>query len=150
MTLTRRAALAALALMPALARAADRPAGILIEDARAVATSPSSPAGAVYMRIVNQGTKDDRLVGVRTSAAARAMLHATETSDGIARMRHLDDGIPLPAGGTAVLAPGGDHIMLMGLSRPLADGGTLTVTLVFAVAGELTIDVPVRIGPPAE
>ena len=122
--------------------------GILIEDARAFAVGPKAPSGAVYMRITNETAKDDRLVEVRTDVAERAMLHTSEVADGIARMRPLRDGIPVPAGQTVTLQRGGSHVMLMGLSAPLADGGSIGLTLVFAVAGAIPVTVPVSVDAP--
>ena len=90
----RFALAAALAFVPLLSAAAGLPVlahhnGILVEDGYATAAGPSAPTGAVYMRITNEGPRDDRLLEVRTDAAARAMLHASEVSDGVSRMRPL-------------------------------------------------------------
>lgn len=142
-----------LALAPLAAAATDlailaHQNGILIADGRALSVGPNAPTGAVYMRITNETAQDDRLVEVRTDAAARAMLHVTELTDGIARMRHLQDGIPVPAGQTVTLQRGGSHVMLMGLTPPLADGATIGLTLVFAVAGAIPVSVPVGIEGP--
>jgi hypothetical protein len=54
------------------------------------------------------------------------------------------DSIPVPAGGTVDLVPGGYHVMLMGLRQPLADGAKVPLTLVFEKAGEIKIEVTVR------
>ncbi len=144
----RIALAAALAFVPLLSAAAGLPVvahqnGILVEDGYATAAGASAPTGAVYMRITNEGSREDRLLEVRTDAAARALLHASEVSDGVSRMRPLRDGIAVPAGQTVLLDPGGSHVMLMGLTAPLADGGSVPMTLVFAVAGEIPITVPV-------
>ncbi len=71
------------------------------------------------------------------------MLHASEITDGIARMTPLKDGIPVPAGQTVILERGGMHVMLMGLAAPLVDGGAVPLTLVFETAGEIPVTVPV-------
>jgi copper(I)-binding protein len=60
---------------------------------------------------------------------------------------HRLDAIPVAPGAPARLEPGGQHIMLMGLSAPLADGDTLELTLTFERAGEITLDVPVSKRP---
>ena len=54
------------------------------------------------------------------------------------------DQIPVPAGGTAVLEPGGFHIMMMGLAAPLEPGTTVEVTLTFENAGEVVVSADVR------
>jgi copper(I)-binding protein len=111
---------------------------------------PAPPAGAKsaagYLGIVNTGSAADRLLGVETGIAKRAMLHTTEhAEDGVARMVHLD-AIDIPAGGTVTLAPGGLHIMLMGLTGPLAEGDLIPAILIFEAAGrvevEFSVDAP--------
>jgi copper(I)-binding protein len=52
--------------------------------------------------------------------------------------------VELPAGVAVEMKPGGHHIMLMDLAKPLAAGTTFKLTLTFEKAGEITIDVPVR------
>ena len=59
------------------------------------------------------------------------------------RMREIKAGIPLPAGATHTLSRGGDHVMLMGVTQELVDGETVPLTLVFEIAGEVVIEVPV-------
>ena len=58
-------------------------------------------------------------------------------------MQEVDE-IALNAGEKVELKPGGYHIMLMKLAKPLESGSTITITLVFANAGEKMVDVPVR------
>lgn len=112
---------------------------------------PAPPAGARsaagYLEIVNQGSAPDRLLGVETGGAKRAMLHTTDhADDGVARMVHLD-AIEIPADGTVTLAPGGVHIMLMGLTGALSEGAVVPATLIFEKAGrveiEFSVDAPV-------
>ena len=54
-------------------------------------------------------------------------------------------GVVIPAGSSHVFAPGGDHVMLMGLTEPLDAGATLGLTLSFERAGEIRIEVPVEL-----
>lgn len=119
-------------------------ATITIEDAYARAASPVAKSGAIFMTIQNSGTTDDRLVAASTDAAKRAELHThIENAEGVMRMVEVEDGFPVPAGGSHTLARGGDHVMLMGLTGPLEQGANVTLTLVFEGAGEITVDVPV-------
>jgi hypothetical protein len=71
-----------------------------------------------------------------------AHLHATTQSGGVNRMRP-SDGLDIPAHGSIVLKNGGDHIMLMGLPRPLQVGGTIVLQLTFQRAGDVKVVVPV-------
>jgi copper(I)-binding protein len=53
------------------------------------------------------------------------------------------DTIDLPAGTAVSLKPGGYHIMLMNLAKPLEKGSSITLTLLLKTAGKLVIDLPV-------
>jgi copper(I)-binding protein len=111
----------------------------------AILTPPAGAKSAAgYLGIVNTGSTADRLLGVETGIAKRAVLHTTEHSDdGVARMVHLD-AINIPANGTVLLEPGGMHIMLMGLTGPLTQGDMIPATLVFERAGEVEIRLSVE------
>jgi hypothetical protein len=121
--------------------------GTLEIEHPAISAPPAGAKSAAgYLSIVNTGSTADRLLGVETGIAKRAMLHTTEhADDGVARMIHLD-AIDIPAGGTVTLAPGGLHIMLMGLTGPVTKGDMIPATLIFQTAGrvevEFSIDAP--------
>ena len=96
------------------------------------------------MVIHNDGPQADRLIGVGGDFAARVELHThRDSGNGVMQMIHVEEGFEIPAGGTHALRRGGDHVMLMGLSRPLPDGETVTLTLIFETTGEVVIEVPV-------
>jgi copper(I)-binding protein len=63
--------------------------------------------------------------------------------DGVMKMRKLEK-LGIPAGGSALLKPSGDHIMLFGLKAPLKEGDLLPITLVFEKAGEVKIDATIE------
>lgn len=120
---------------------------ILIEHpwARAAATANS----AAYLTLENTGTEADRLIGVATAAARSSELHSTSVdAQGVASMRPVQ-AIELPAGGQAQLAPGGLHIMLMGLTQPLEVGQHFPLSLTFEKAGLVTVEVAVEGRPTA-
>jgi len=124
---------------------------IAIRDAYARATTAMSVSGAAFMVIENHGPADDRLMSVTTDAAERAELHThEEDAAGVMRMIHVEDGFPIPAGGYRALDRGGDHVMLLGLRRPLQDGDALTLTLTFEAAGEIVLEIPVDLHRPAD
>lgn len=140
MTTTRRALLGA-ALLPILPAAAqDGP--IRVEQPWTRAAGQGAQ-GVGYMTIRNAGAQPDRLLGAESPAAQRVELH-THIRDGeVMRMRPVAD-IPVPAGGAATLQPGGLHLMLMGLNRPLAVGESVPVTLRFERAGSVTVNLAVQ------
>lgn len=98
--------------------------------------------GILYMTIRNAGSTDDALVGLSTPAAAQPMLHETVVENGVATMPHAST-IPIQAGETVALQPGGYHGMLVGLREPLREGVPFPVVLTFAKAGTVTVPVDV-------
>ena len=116
---------------------------LTVEVPWARASAGAARAGAAYLRIVNAGARDDRLVGVSAPVAARAELHTHTMTDGVMRMRKID-GVPVPGKRSVELKPGGRHVMLMGLAGPLRQGTAFPLTLVFERAGTITVPVPVR------
>jgi copper(I)-binding protein len=98
---------------------------------------------AVYFVLSNRD-QDDRLIGVRSSAANMVQVHATLVDEaGTASMQHQET-LDVPAGSMLTFRPGGLHVMLMGLTSDLVEGDILQVTLIFETYGELEIDVPVE------
>ena len=118
--------------------------GIEVQDAYAISAGPAAPTGAAFMVIHNQGDAPDRLIDVRSDAAARVELHThRENADGVMQMIHVAEGFDLPADGEILMERGGHHVMLMGLTAPLEQGAVFTITLVFEQAGEVPVDVTV-------
>lgn len=133
----KRAVLALLVLAAASPAAAQVKAGDLtIKDAvmRAVATGVPNTAG--YLTIVNAGSRSDRLLSVSCACARSVELHLSHVMDGTAMMMPAGP-VELPAGRTVSFAPGGYHLMVMGLKTPLVDGGSQEFTLKFEHAGEV-------------
>ncbi len=96
---------------------------------------------AAYLHLINLG-EPDRLISAATDAAGLVEIHEMLMSDGVMRMNPID-GIDLPTNESVVLEPGGLHIMLMDLQRPLVPGEALTLTLTFESGTTLTIAVPI-------
>ncbi len=98
---------------------------------------PAETMSAAYVQITNDGTATDTLVAVISSAAITE-LHETRIENNVARMRPVT-AVLIPAGETVRLEPGGIHIMLMGLPRPLLENDTLYLTLHFASGIAITV-----------
>jgi len=113
-----------------------------VSDPFARATPPNAKNGAAYATI--SSAEGDRLLSAATAVAKMAEIHETIVQDGVARMREIEGGLEIPAGHTVTLAPGGKHIMLMGLAGPLAAGEEITLTLTFEKAGEVVVTAPVK------
>ena len=116
---------------------------ISAHDAWARETGASDMA-AVYVTIENKGGADE-LTGVRANIAD-ATLHETTMEDGVMRMRPIEagQGLVVPSNGKLVLAPGGAHVMLMGLRKPLTNGDRFDVTLLFDRSRPERVTVTVR------
>jgi hypothetical protein len=95
-------------------------------------------SGVGYMTMRNTGPAPDRLVAARTPAARTVELHTHIRDGDVMRMRPVP-AIDLPPGGEVRLAPGGLHLMLIGLTGPLRQGERVPVTLVFERAGEMDV-----------
>lgn len=115
---------------------------LMIDHPVARTTIPDRP-GAAYATIKNMGMEDDRLIAASSPKAGRIELHTHIMENGIARMREVE-GIDVPAGGTAELKPGGDHIMLFKLENALSEGETFPLTLTFEKAGDVEVTVNVE------
>lgn len=116
--------------------------GVMVQEAWARAMPEGAKVGAAYVT-VKGGAEADALLGVSTPIAAQAMVHETINDNGVMKMREVAS-VPVPAGQTVTFAPGGNHIMLMGLKRPLKAGDRFPLTLKFAKAGDVTVTVTVR------
>ncbi len=133
------------------------PAAITVSEpwARAAISSASDGMGgsmmgaagnsAVYMTIKNSAATADRLVKAESDAAGAAELHTVSMVNGLMQMRPVE-AIDVPGGGSVTLAPGGFHLMLIGLKRDLKGGESVKVTLTFEKFGALVITAPVRAG----
>ena len=109
--------------------------------------TPAAPGGAetaaAYFTLENKGNMPDRLLAAATPEARSAALIAAENLNGVHAQRPVA-AVDLPPGAQAVFSPGGYHIALKGLTRPLKEGMSFPLTLTFAKAGEITVAVEVR------
>lgn len=94
---------------------------------------------AAYATITNMGTGDDTLIAVTAPGVTTIELHTMDMDGDVMRMREVEGGIGVPAGEAARLEPGGLHIMLIGLTVPLAEGTALPLTLTFASGTQMTV-----------
>ncbi|MEO8186247.1 MAG: copper chaperone PCu(A)C [Burkholderiaceae bacterium] len=124
---------------------------LVVSDAWARPTVPGQDVGAAYFSI--SSVRDSTLIEVQSDVAASVQIHRMSADGDVMRMRQLDR-LPLPAGQTVRLAPGGVHLMMMQLKRPLRIGDTVTLslTLVQRDGSQSTARVfaPVRGSPPAQ
>jgi len=108
------------------------------------ATAPSAPAGGGFLTITNTGSTSDRLISARSTVSEMTQIHEMKMDGNVMRMRELEKGLEIPAGGTVTLAPGGFHLMFMGLKGPFKQGTQVPVTLVFEKAGAVDVELSVE------
>ncbi|HEY0275349.1 MAG TPA: copper chaperone PCu(A)C, partial [Paenirhodobacter sp.] len=115
--LTGRLAAAAIILTASAAFAHD---GMAVKDAWARSSGPSARTGAAYMVIENHRATDDRLIAIKGDIAQKIEPHESKTdAAGVMSMAPIEGGITIPTHGNRAFNRGADHIMLMGLTRPL-------------------------------
>jgi copper(I)-binding protein len=132
---------AALAALVACSVMAQAPA-LIVQEAWARQV-PGSDVAAVYLSLRNPTTQPVRIVGVESSLASHAMIHETQTESGQSRMRPHEQ-LVVPAGQTVKLEPGGLHVMLHGVMRPIAAGQSVPLTLLLADGNKIQVAAVVR------
>lgn len=137
----RRFAIAALsaALLPLGAQAHDYTAGDMTVIHPAIPeTPPGARSAAGYFTLVNGGDAPDSLIEVRADVPAVG-LHRSESVDDVMTMTPVDR-VEVAPGAEVVFAPGGLHVMFMGLEAPMGEGDMVPATLVFERAGPVEVE----------
>lgn len=119
------------------------PGELAIENAWAAPTPGGVDVSAGYLTITNGTAEADALVGVSSPRAASAEIHEMTMQDGVMQMRAIER-LEIGAGQSVSLAPGGRHLMFLGVTQPFAVGETIPVRLRFEHAGELNVSLPVQ------
>ena len=124
-----------------LAGCASTPA-IEISDTWVKSSEMSMVGGmtAVYGTITNNSNQDVVLVGGHTDVTERVEVHEMAMSGGEMVMQQIEGGLVIPAGEKVTLEPGGNHMMLMDLSKAVIAGETISVTFDLEGADDVTIE----------
>lgn len=104
-------------------------------DTAVVSEPVTGERAALYLRVENRGPDADTLVAVSVGGAGSVSLHRTTESGGVMLMERVAGGIPLPAGGTLRMEPGGLHVMLEDLEGGFEVGARVPIELRFARGG---------------
>lgn len=115
-----------------------------IEHPWARAVAPNSAAAAGYMVIHNIGTEADRLVGAATANANRVEIHEMTMVDHVMRMRPVQGGVEILPGESVRIGPNGFHLMIIGPNDKFVEGAKVPLTLEFARAGKLDIELAIE------
>ena len=119
------------------AAAPEAPAVVTTTDALCRPTPNGRPMTGCYLTLT--ASRDDRLIVVSSPVAGEGQIHEMKVTDGMMSMAELEDGLVLPAGEAVALQPGGNHIMLLALKQPLAEGEQVSLTLTFEHAPPMGI-----------
>ena len=119
------------------------PEGITVENVRANMTLPTD-TGSFWMVITNHSDSDDALIGAEVDGCGAVELHNMFMEDNVMVMREVEGGeIPIPAGESVELMPGGLHVMCLQKAEPLELGTSINLSLQFANAGTIEVDAEV-------
>jgi len=140
----------ALAFSAGIAFAHDFTLGNLeIHHPASKATLPGQPVGGGFLTVTNKGAEADRLVSITApDVSDDVQLHEMAMENDVMKMRHLPDGIEIPAGATVELKPGGLHVMFMKIKHPFKEGESFKATLNFEKAGKLDVDFKIEAAKP--
>lgn len=119
---------------------------IIISDEVCRPTPNGRPVTACYLNLV--AAADDRLVSIESPVSPRVQIHEMKMESNMMMMRPIEGGVPLTGGEVINFTPGGNHIMLSGVSEPLVEGDTVELTLQFETAPDVTVTA--RVGQPTE
>jgi len=134
------AGLALIAAMPAAIAHEFKVGDIEIVHPWSRPTPPGDKVGAGYLVIANAGDSDDPLVSATFEGAGRTEIHQMSVDNGVMKMRPVEGGIEIPAGGTVELKPGAFHIMFKELKRLPKQGEKFKGTMTFEKAGEVAVE----------
>jgi copper(I)-binding protein len=129
--------LASIALLVAATSA--RADEVSVKQAWSRATPKGAQVAGGYLTIENHGPSPDRLISAATPAATKIEIHEMMTLNGIMVMRPVEAGLTIPPGASVTLAPGGSHLMFIGINAPFSDGEHIAAALMFEKAGKIDV-----------
>jgi len=131
-----------LSIMPAavLAQQGKVEPTLKVFDVWAKTTIPGGSVSAAYMHI--KSGKPLRLVKAESPLTPTVELHNMAMKDGVMEMRAVD-AVEIPANKLVDLKPGGFHIMLIKVNKPINKGDSVPLKLTFANADKSTFTVDV-------
>lgn len=118
---------------------------IVVEQPWIRATPGGAKVAGGYLKVTNTGKTPDRLTGGALPLASSVEVHEMTVTNGIMKMRRLENGLEIKGGQSVELKPGGHHVMFVGLTGAIEAGKTIKGTLVFEKAG--SVEVTYRVAP---
>lgn len=118
-----------------------------VRDAWAAPTPGGIDVSAGYLTIANNTGAEDRLLSVTSPRAERVEIHEMSMDGAVMQMRQVT-ALAVAPGTEATLAPGGMHLMFIGVTQPFQEGESIPAQLTFEHAGVRDVTLPVRRGAP--
>jgi hypothetical protein len=116
---------------------------IEVSDSYVRGLPPGQLNTAAFLTILNDTTDDISLVGVNSTVAKGVEIHRHSHSNGVMQMRQVK-AVDIASGDQFMFSPGGYHIMLIGLQRPLIHGDKVDLELVFSSGAKVMLTTVVR------
>jgi copper(I)-binding protein len=116
---------------------------ISVSGAFTRATLPGAASAGGYFLVTNTGGTDDTLIGASSPAAKSVSVHQMRMNGNVMEMSEVEGGLAIPAKGSVALAPSGYHLMMTGRAEPFVEGACVQLTLHFAKAGDLQVELNV-------
>ncbi|MCP4285808.1 MAG: copper chaperone PCu(A)C [Gammaproteobacteria bacterium] len=116
---------------------------VVVSDAYARAVPPGQPNSAAFMVLTNGSATGHSVVAADSSVSDVSELHTHTMSEGMMKMRQVKM-IEIPANGVTSLAPGGLHVMMIGLKQNLKPGDQVELTLTFEDGSKTNLVAPVQ------
>lgn len=124
--------------------------GVRIENAWVRAMPPSQPNTAAYLTLHNGSDRALQVIGARSEPIARVEMHSSREVDGMLSMEQLDQ-VAVAPGQVIAFAPGGMHLMMMGLKKMPAAGEQVKLCLEFKSGASVCAEAEVRrVAPSAD
>ena len=121
-------------------------AEVTVKDAWVRGTVAGQKSSGAFLSLTS--SEDAKVVAVQSPVAKVAEIHATKHDRGMMVMEHVES-LALPAGKRVEFKPGGHHVMLMGIARPLAKGESVPITFTIedAKGKRSTVEVKAAVRP---
>lgn len=139
------ASVATFALAP-IGASAQMSGPIMVSDAWS-RPAVQGTTGAGFMTLMNHGKTPQALVKVESPLARKVEIHRSAMTGGVMTMT-AQSKVDIPPAGMVTFAPGGYHLMFMGLAKALKAGDKLPATLTFTGGRKVKVDFAVGAGAP--
>ena len=116
--------------------------GVAVKGGCVLASLPAVDSSAAVFTIENEGGRMETVIAAETDVADKVEFHSMELNDGVMYMNRFER-LDIPRGSERKLSFKGDHLMLIGLDKPLKEGDRVNLTLRLASENSIAVELPV-------